>query len=153
MLKGKRTPWLVQKEKCVVPRSIRGAGWELVDWDGSVHDRTWKKKCGVFFWRVSSTLFFWGVLFQGWMAKRNWSINRLSRWHSKTKILRQAIRRWVGQGLASGATYILNYNDDIDVMSLWRISGPASKVETMPPEQSDQPFNRVVNERDLAIDR
>ena len=26
LLKGKRTPWLVQKEKCVVPRSIRGAG-------------------------------------------------------------------------------------------------------------------------------
>ena len=34
----------------------------------------------------------------------------------KNKDLRQAIRRWVGQGLASGATYILNYNDDIDVM-------------------------------------
>ena len=33
----------------------------------------------------------------------------------KNKDLRQAIRRWVGQGLASGATYILNYNDDIDV--------------------------------------
>lgn len=32
----------------------------------------------------------------------------------KNKDLRQAIRRWVGQGLASGATYILNYNDDID---------------------------------------